>query len=176
MLLIDVVNEITKRLGEGYNIISYNERAKVHFVNAISQLLKTNNYDESDIHQCIETKTFNLLDNISYISIQNDIYKILNVNNPVTNFEFVINHIPINKFNFLRNTDINEKEIYLAQEGRTIYALKNTTSQISIDIRYIFIPSFEYWENNQDLSGLSNRFLFDCIDYAKTKLLEELNQ
>jgi len=172
MILSDVINEILLRSGEGYE--EYSDRAKNHFIYAISQLLKDDNYDQSDVHQCIETVIFRLTDPLEFILIQNDIHKILDYN--ISDFAntHILNKVSYDKLKLLSSADIGDNEIYLAFRGRTIFAFKNNNDTVSIDIRYIFIPSFDFWQNNQDLSGFSNRFLYDCIELAKNNLLKEI--
>ncbi|HPM02436.1 MAG TPA: hypothetical protein PK816_09810 [Candidatus Cloacimonadota bacterium] len=172
MILSDVVNEILLRAGEGYD--EYADRAKNHFIYAISQLLKTDNYDQSDIHQCIETVLFRITDPLEFILIQNDIHKILDFN--LSNFakSHILNQVTYDKLKLLSCSEIGDDEIYLAFRGRTIFSFKKLIETVSIDVRYIFIPSFDFWQNNQDISGFSNRFLYDCIELAKNNLLKEI--
>ncbi len=172
MILSDVINEILLRAGEGYD--EYSDRAKNHFVYAISQLLKTDNYDQSDLHQCIESVSFSISENFDFIIIQNDIYKILDWAPDNSNKSFIINQVTYNKLNLLSDSLIADNEIYLAVRGRTVFAHKISEEEVKINIRYIYIPSFDYWQNNQDLSGFSNRFLYDCIELAKNNLLKEI--
>lgn len=165
-------NEILLRLGEGFD--QYDSRANVHFINAISQLIKTDNYDESDIFQCVESIDIAIDSKREFIVIQNDILKILDFVNPQSNDSFTLNLISLNKFNFILDSDTPPDEIYIAQFGRNISLYKNSSDAVSFQIRYIYIPSYDYWQSNQDLSAFSNRFLFDCIDLAVKTLNAEI--
>jgi hypothetical protein len=179
MLLKDALIKITRLLNIEYD--GFEERAKIYFMMAQSDLVSSGNYSDEEMLPLMNTvtKSINLNFGEAEVLFVNDI--ITRVVEAKINNEPGRNHVlrvvDEELFRYLetlpraKRNVYNNNMVYLSKTKNIFKVFGNTRTPVNITIQYISIP--QDMPMTQDLSLYSGKLIKDIIRLASDKFLHE---
>ncbi|NHZ84286.1 MAG: hypothetical protein GWP19_00205 [Planctomycetia bacterium] len=187
MTYLEVLTDICSQVADP-DLDTYKDRAKDHFLRAISMLINENKYSERDIPGFIKTKTTMSfaggLEDINSLKV----FKILDLYLPPGTDKKVIitfqETSELNKISSIKTLQPTANDLFIYLEGNTLKAYTGSTPIFTLGtdkltMKYIEDIDDNAWTDSTNLQDSSNfqlsyTFTRTCIDIASKTLLNEV--